>query len=106
MGGGTTSSEVPGSAPLAREVLEELRLRIEHQHAAVALAERLAVRLEAAVERVELRIGLVGLRIDRGGLGVAGAARLLRLAVRVGEDHLAVLVGVRADALCGLRAFG
>src|SRR4029078_9975104 len=51
------------------QVAQELGLRIEHDHA-VRRRQRVAIRLEAAVERVELRIAAVRARIDLGRLRI------------------------------------
>src|SRR5688572_32822063 len=80
------------------EVLEELRRRVEHHHVGLA-SHALAVRLEAAVEAVELGVPLVSLGIDARGLRVALALGLLRVAVGLGHDHLALPVRVRLDLL-------
>src|SRR5215467_11318639 len=57
------SSRVP-------EVLEELRIGVEHQDVALVLEAR-AVGVEAAPEGIELRVLAESLGVDRGGLGVA-----------------------------------
>ena len=57
-------------------------------------AEGAAIGFHRAVERVELGVLLEGLRVDGRGLRVALALDLLGIAVRVGEDHLALALGV------------
>src|SRR5258705_2626154 len=86
---------------LVLHVTEELGARIEHHHVALA-AERRFVRLEAAIERVELGVGAIRLRVDRRGLRVAVALGLLRGLVRVGKDHDALAISIGAD-LFGFR---
>ena len=54
-----------GSGSGVLQVLEELAVRRDHQHVAL-LAERAAIRLQAAIERVELGVAAVGARIDVG----------------------------------------
>src|SRR5678816_3687240 len=56
------------------EVLEEIGLRIQHQRRVLA-PHRDAVRLERAVERVELGIRLVGLGVGLRRLALAFAAQ-------------------------------
>ena len=60
------------SAPESFRYLKNSPSGCDHQHVAL-LAERAAVGLQAAVERVELRIAAVGLRIDVRGERVAVA---------------------------------
>src|SRR5215468_1647384 len=79
--------------------LEELRARIEHQHIVLLALERGPVGLEPPVEPVEIRVLPVCLGIDRRGPGISFALDLLRLAVGVGENHLALPIGVRTDLL-------
>src|SRR4051812_14467332 len=66
----------PGAA-LAPEVAEEFRGRVEHHHVGL-VAECRSVRFQAAIERVELRIGAVRGGVDGRRSGVAFALRLLR----------------------------
>src|SRR5450432_1230587 len=80
------------------QILEEIGTRIEHHDVALVLERRL-VRLQAAVERVELGVLPVRAGINRGSLGVALALGLLRLLVGVGENDLALAIGVGADLL-------
>src|SRR5438067_1024380 len=69
------------------EVLEEIGTRVEH-HQIALVAECRLVRFQAAIERVELGILAVRLRVDRRRFRIAVALDLLRLTVCVGEDHL------------------
>src|SRR6266699_624213 len=83
------------------EIPEELGIGVEHDHVALVLEAR-AVRVEAAVERVELGVLVEGARVDGGRLRVALAFDALRVAVRPGDDDLALAVRFGAD-LFGLR---
>src|SRR5688500_1402232 len=78
------------------EILEEIGIGLDDQHV-VAPAEARLVGLEAAVERVELGVLLVGAGVDPGRLAVAIALDALRLAVGLRDDDLALAVGVGAD---------
>src|SRR5690606_7083131 len=69
----------------ALQILEELAVRRHHQHIAVG-ADGLAIGLQAAVERIELRIAAIGLGIDLRRLGIALTADDLRLAIGLGKD--------------------
>ena len=62
------------------QVLEEVRTRVEHQDVAL-VAEALAIRLEAAVEGVELGVLLERAGVDRRRLGIALALDALRVAI-------------------------
>src|SRR5262245_40996508 len=93
------------SATRLLQVLEEFALRRDDEHVA-RLADRVAVRLEAAVQRVELGIALVGARGDGGSLRVALAADDLRVAVAAREELGALPLGLGADALRLLVALG
>src|SRR4029077_4125126 len=92
------------AAPWGPEVLEELRIGVEHQHIALVLEAR-AVGVEAAVEGVELRVLAERPGVDGRGLGVAVALDALRVAVRLGDDHLALAVRARADLLSLRESF-
>src|SRR5213595_3590912 len=74
----------PSGCARLLEILEELGARIKH-HDVALVSERRLVCLEAAVERVELRILTVGGGVDRGRFGVSVALGLLRLLVSVGQ---------------------
>src|SRR2546428_1297354 len=80
------------------EILEELGARIEH-HDVALVPERRLVRLETAVEGIELGILTVRGGIDRRRLGVSVALGLLRLLVGVGQDHFALPIRVGTDLL-------
>src|SRR6185312_3155017 len=70
-------------------------------------ANRLSIRLHAAVEGVEVAVFRIRLRVDLGRLGVARAADLLGVPVGFGQDYSALAVGVCPDArelLVSLRA--
>src|SRR3984957_18221348 len=67
------------------QVLEELPVRRHDQQVAV-LAERMAVRLQTAIEAIKLGILRIGLRVDRGGLCVTLTMHAQRVLLRVRED--------------------
>src|SRR5579862_8712697 len=87
------------------QVAEELAVRRQHQEIAV-LAEGVLVGLQAAPERVELRVARVclGVALRRGGIAITTGA--LRIALGVGENHGALPLGVRLDARALLLTFG
>src|SRR5262249_55532625 len=88
----------------ALEEAEELGVGREYNRR--VLADGRAVGVEAAHEGVELGVRAVGLRVDPRGLGVALAARDLRVALRVGDDHRRLAVRVGADPPRALVALG
>src|SRR5437867_6328447 len=87
-----------GAAAGLLEILEELGARIEH-HDVALVPERRLVRLETAVEGVELGILPVRGGVDRRGLRIPVTLGLLRLLVGVGQNHFALAVGIGADLL-------
>src|SRR5690606_1866383 len=93
------------SLPVVAQVLQERIAAVEHDHA-LAVLERLAVRLEAALEGVEAGVAVGGLAVDTRGLGVALAAQLLRVALGLGHDHGLLAVGLGADRLRLFLALG
>src|SRR5690606_29265299 len=103
----------PGTAPgpafpastIALEVLQERVVAVQHHHA-LAVGERAAVGLQAAVEGVERRIGRRRLRVQARRLGIALAAQALRVALGLGHDHRLVAVGLRAHGARLLLALG
>ncbi|KAG0778970.1 hypothetical protein G6F22_010911 [Rhizopus arrhizus] len=74
---------------------------VEHDHA-VAVGHGATVGLQAAVERVERRVGRAGLAVDAGGIGIAFTAQALCIALGLGDQHGAVTVSLGAD---GQRLF-
>src|SRR5688572_3055045 len=64
---------------IAAHVLQERVVALQHDHR-FAVGERLAVRLQAAMEGVEPGIPAVGLRVHARGFGIALAAQFLRVA--------------------------
>src|SRR5690606_15593410 len=92
----------PGTAPEAARaasavvlhVLQERVILVEHDHA-LAVGKGCAVGLQAAVERVERRVGTGRLRVQPRGLGVALATQPLCVALGLGHDHRLVAVGLR-----------
>src|SRR4051794_6522468 len=100
------------SASLGRrtlEVFEELAVRRDDDQVAI-LTERIAVRLQAAPERIELRVAVVRAGIDarRGRLAFAANALRIRVGLRDDLDLLAFRLGTDdlrfAIALAALRA--
>src|SRR5262245_27618800 len=97
------------SAPRRRgvlEVVEELAVRRDHHHVAFA-AQGIAVGLQAAKERKELGVAIVGLRVDARGRRLAFTADACRvrqrfrdqlgaLAIRLGTHDLRLLVSLAA----------
>ena len=80
------------------EVLQERIIAVEHDQA-LAIGERGAIRIEAALERVEARI-LVGRQpIQTGGFGITLAAQLLSVTFGLGQKHGTVPFGLGADGL-------
>ena len=63
------------------------------------LAKGRPVRLETAIELGELRILAEGIGKDRRRLGIAVTLDLLRVAIRLGNDHFALPVSIGADLL-------
>src|ERR1700724_2676856 len=80
----------PAAARLL-QILEEIGAWVEHHDVALVL-KRCLVRLEAAIEGVELGVLPVGAGVDRGSFRVAFALGLLRQLVGVGENHLALAI--------------
>src|SRR5262245_38625072 len=87
----------PGALPRlgALEEAEELALRRQDQRGAAA--ERGAIRVQRALEGIEVRVAAVRLGEDVRSLRVARAAHHLPRLLRVGEDDLHVLVRLGAD---------
>src|SRR3569832_2284605 len=85
------------------EVFKEVAFGIDHQHV-IAILERRAIGLQAAIEGIELLILIKGFSVGLRGLPVAFTAHFLRGAVGLGDDLGAASIGVRADALRLLRA--
>src|SRR6185503_1453311 len=67
-------------ADLILQELEELAIGLQHEHVLI-LADRFAVRLHAAIERVELAVLRVRRGVDLRRTRVARAAEALRVAV-------------------------
>src|SRR5690606_28875393 len=93
------------ASAVAAHVLQERVVALEHDHP-IAVLERVAVRLKAALEGVERRVALRGLAVDAGGLCVALAAQPLRVALGLGQQHGALAVGFGADDPGLLLALG
>src|SRR4051812_37071922 len=93
----------PIDAPLLRsalarisQVLEEIGGRLEDEDVA-ALVEARLVRVQAAVERIELRVLAEGFAVHGGGALIALAFHCLRLLVGIGDDDLALAIRLGAD---------
>src|SRR3990172_3629572 len=69
----------------ALEVLEEIRVGLQHQDVVLAV-EAGAVGVQAAIEAVELLVGTVGRGVDLGCTGIAFAASALRFTIGIGQD--------------------
>src|SRR6185295_16430452 len=80
------------------EIAEELAVGRHHDHVALA-ADRIPIGLQAAIERVELGVPVVGVGVELRSNGVAFTADALRVGVRLGEDLGAPALGVGADDL-------
>src|SRR5690606_8168754 len=102
---GTVPTPAPVASTIALEVLQERIVALEHDHA-LAVGERTPVGLQAAVERVERRIGGRALRVQARGLGVAFTAQALGVALGLGHDHGLVAVGLRTHGTRLLLALG
>src|SRR5690606_20085401 len=87
------------------QVPEELVVGLDHEDVPGPV-ERVDAGVDAAVERVELRVLAVGLGVNGGGTGVALAAHLLRLPGGVGDDHGALAIGARRALLGDLLSLG
>src|SRR5262245_1255150 len=83
--------------PRAAHRLEEFARRVDHHHIA-SVAKTRAVGFEAAIELRELRVAAERIGIQRRRLGIALALELLRVPVGFGDDHLALAIGVGANA--------
>src|SRR5262245_12569692 len=82
----------------ALEVTEEVAVGRNHDHVAFP-AQRRAVGLQAAPERVELLVPVVRRRVEARGRGLALAADALRVGVGLGDDLGALAFGGGADGL-------
>ncbi len=80
------------------EITEEFAVGRNHHHVAVP-AERAAIRLQAAIERVELRIAVVRRGVDGRRGRVALAADALRVGQRRGDDLGTLALGLGLDDL-------
>src|SRR5690606_3606516 len=98
------SSELPMKESVARRAsrilheAEEVGARINHHHVILARETR-AIGLEATVEGVEVRALAVGVGVDRGCLRVALTHGLLGRTISLGDDDLALTIGIRTNAL-------
>src|SRR3989344_1467649 len=81
-------------------VFEEIRTRV-HDHDVFFRPEAFFVGIEAAVQRIEFRCAPVSLAVYLRRLGVAFAADALGLAVSLGQQHLALTLGIGTDFLRG-----
>src|SRR5688572_20439399 len=86
------------AAAAVAQGVEEFAVRLHDEHVGLA-AEAGAVGLELAVELRKGRIATEGVGVQRRSLGVALALDLLRVAVGLGHDDVALLVGVGANLL-------
>src|SRR5690606_20408506 len=82
-----------GHAEVALQESKELAVRLEHENIALP-ADRLTIREHAPVEAIELRILAVRPRVDLRGSGIPVAANPLGPAIGLGQDDLALPLGV------------
>src|SRR5690606_17101846 len=87
------------------QVAEELAARIQHQYVAL-VGEAFTVRLQAAVEGVELPVLTVSFSIDRRRLGIANTANFLGLTIGFSQQNPLLAIGVRTNAFGQLLALG
>src|SRR6478736_503959 len=93
-------------APARRiQVLEELAFGRYDPDIAIA-RQRAAIRLQAAVEGIELRRLAVGLRVDARSQAITLAAQALGIARRIGKDFRDLAVRLGADAFAVGAALG
>src|SRR5262245_52030026 len=81
------------------QIAEEIAIGVQHHHVTL-VGEAFAVRLEAAVEGVELLILTEGLGVDGGGPGVAITTGFFGFAIGFGQQYAALTVGI------GTNTFG
>src|SRR5215468_10609127 len=65
---------------------EEAVARVQHERGRIAV-ERVAIGLQRTIKGKEFLVLTESVGIDLDRLGVAVAAHLLRVALRIGEDH-------------------
>src|SRR5262245_26954798 len=87
------------------EETEEVGIRPQH-HAGVAVPEALLIRLHRAIEGEEVRILAERLGEDAVAFGIALAADLLALGLRIRQKHRHVAVGASLNLLLALGAVG
>src|SRR5207302_2869836 len=68
------------------EEAEKARIR-RQQHTRVASVQAILIGLHGSIEREEIRVTTIGLGIDAVALGIALAARLLALRLRLRDQH-------------------
>src|SRR5262249_23224444 len=87
------------------EVAEEIGIGLQ-QEGGVAGLPAVLIGRHRAIEREEIRVLAIGFGEQAVALGVAFAAGLFGLGVRLGHDHRRLAVGVGADLLGFLPALG
>src|SRR3990167_5853957 len=87
------------------QVAEELAIGIKHQHITLT-GKAFAVGTQATVEGVELLIHAVGLGVNRRRQGIAITTRLFRTAIRLGQQHATLAIGVSTNTFGQLLTFG
>src|SRR6266542_4571095 len=85
-------SSLSGPAP---EEAEEIPLGRQHEGSVLAV-QPLAISLQRPIKRIELLVLVEGVGIDLDRLRVAVATHALRVALRLGEDHGALALGIGA----------
>src|SRR2546427_907682 len=94
-----------GGRRCAAQSLEEVAPRVDDHQVGLAAKAR-PIRTEAAIEGSELRVAPERLGEQLRRFRIAVALHLLRVAIRLGDDHLALPVGVGANLFALCRAGG
>src|SRR5262249_30864614 len=105
IGAGVAVSLVARLAARIDEIAEKVGIRTQ-QHARVVRPQAGLVGLHGTIEREEAGVLAVGFGEYLVALGIAVAARLFRLGLRLGDQHGHVTVRPRANLLRALAALG
>ena len=87
------------------DIFKEIGTRIHNQDVILVL-KALFICVQAAVERIEFRIDAKGPSGDGGDACIAFAPSILRFSVRLGQQDIALAIGLGADNLGLLGTFG
>ena len=82
------------------EVAEEVGLRVQDQHVG-AVGKRGAIGFQTAIEAGELGVATEGLGVEAAGLGITGAPLVLGVTIGLGNQHLALAVGIIGPVATG-----